>query len=257
MHSHYLKSDEGLIVHERMYQEAIFEPVIREELSHVLERSMFVQSDRQRTVREERTRIAQDLHDTLLQTLLSAWMQLGVTVDSLPSDSPVKPRLDRILQLMSQGINEGRNTIQGLRSPDSDAVNLMLAFSQVQQEIGVRPEIDFRVIVIGREQPLRSRIAGEVYRIGREALVNAFRHSGAKRAELELEYADGDLYMSVRDDGCGIDPRVLHVGREGHWGLAGMRERASRIGARLKVSSSAAQGTEIQLSVPQAVALQR
>jgi signal transduction histidine kinase len=243
------------MVLEPMYPEAICEPVIREELSHVLERSMFVQSDPQRTVREERTRIAQELHDTLLQTLLSAAMQLGVTVDSLPPDSSVKPRLDRILQLMNLGIQEGRNTIQGLRSPDSGSVDLVLAFTQVEQEVCVQPEIDFRVIVIGRKQPLRSRIASEVYRIGREALVNAFRHSGAKRAELELEYADADLYMSVRDDGCGIDPCVLNTGREGHWGLAGMRERATRIGGRLKVSSSAAHGTEIQLSVPHAVAL--
>jgi len=94
-----------------------------------------------------------------------------------------------------------------------------------------------------------------LYRIGREAVVNAFRHSGAKHVELELEYSDADLCMRVRDDGCGIDPRVLHAGREGHWGLAGMRERATRIGARLAVSSSAAHGTEVQLSVPNAVAL--
>ena len=237
---------------EPMYRENINEQVIREELSRVLESSMFAQSDRQRTVREERTRIARELHDTVLQTFLSALMQLGVAVDSLPSDSPVKPRLDRILRLMDQGIEEGRNTIQGLRSPDSRAADLVRAFSELQQEIGDQPKIDFRVSVIGPEQPLRSRIASEVYRIGREALVNAFRHSGAKRVELKLEYVGTDLCVSVRDDGCGIDPRVLHAGREGHWGLAGMRERATRIGARLKVSSSAAHGTEVQLSVPNA-----
>ena len=240
---------------EPMHQENIGEQVIHEELSHVLASSMFAQSDRQRTVREERTRIARELHDTFLQTFLSALMQLGVAVDSLPSDSPVKPRLDHILQLVDQGIKEGRNTIQGLRSSECRGVDLELAFSQVQQEIGVQPEIDFRVIVIGRKQPLRSRIASEAYRIGREALVNAFRHSGAKRVELELEYADADFYMSVRDDGCGIDPRVLHAGREGHWGLTGMRERATKIGGVLKIFSSAADGTEVQLSVPYAIAL--
>lgn len=214
------------------------------------------QSDRLRTVCEERTRIARELHDTLLQTFLSALMQLGAAVDSLPSDLPIKPQLDRILQLMDQGIKEGRNTILGLRSPDSRAADLVLAFSQIQQEIGVQPGIDFRVMLIGREQPLRSQIASEVYRIGREALVNAFRHSGAKRVELELEYANADLYMSVRDDGCGIDPRVLYGGREGHWGLACMRERAARIGGLLKISSSPTAGTEIQLSVPSIFSLQ-
>lgn len=233
-----------------MHQENIHGEAIREELLHVLKSSMFAQSDRQRTVREERTRIARELHDTLLQTFLSASMQLGVAVDSLPSDSPVKARLDRILQLVDQGIEEGRNTIQGLRSSQCRGANLALALSQVQQEIGVQREVDFRVTVIGRKQPLRSRIANEVYRIGREALVNAFRHSGATHIELKLEYAGGALCLRVRDDGCGIDPRVLHEGREGHWGLTGMRERATRIGALLKVSSSATDGTEIQLSVP-------
>ena len=244
-----------LIVSELMYQQNIYDEAIREELSHVLESSMFAQSDRQRTVREERTRIARELHDTLLQNFLSASMQLGVAVDSLPSDSPVKPRLERILQLMDQGIKEGRNTIQGLRSSECRGVDLEMAFSQVQQEIGVQPEIDFRVIVIGRKQPLRSRIANEAYRIGREALVNAFHHSGATRVELELEYTDTDLCMCVRDDGCGIDPRVLHAGREGHWGLTGMRERATKIGGLLKIFSSAAGGTQVQLSVTNANAV--
>ena len=240
---------------EPMYQESISDLVIREQLSHDVESSMFAQSDRQRTVREERTRIARELHDTFLQTFLSALMQLGVAVDSLPSDSPVKPRLDCILRLMDQGIEEGRNTVQGLRSSECLGVDLELAFSQVHQEIGVQPEINFRVIVIGRKQPLRSRIANEAYRIGREALVNAFHHSGATRVELELEYTDTDLCMRVRDDGCGIDPRVLHAGREGHWGLTGMRERAAKIGGLLQIFSSEAEGTEVQLSVPNANAV--
>jgi signal transduction histidine kinase len=90
----------------------------------------------------------------------------------------------------------------------------------------------------------------EVYRIGREALLNAFRHSQAKNIEVEVEYAANRLSILVRDDGCGIDPQVLRAGRDGHFGLISMRERAKRIGARLTVSSSAASGTEVELSVP-------
>jgi len=208
---------------------------------------------RRRTLREERTRIARELHDTLLQAFMGACMQLGVAVERLPSDSPVKPQLDRILQLMNQGIEEGRNAIQGLRSSNSRGVDLVRAFSRLEQEIDARPEVDFRVTVIGREQPLRSRVANEVYRIGREALINAFRHSGGKRVELELRYGETDLCMRVRDDGRGIDPRVLDADREGHWGLTGMRERAARIAALLKMSSSASDGTQVQLSVPDAL----
>jgi len=205
---------------------------------------------------EERTRIAQELHDTLLQTFMGASLQLGAAMNRLPSDSPVKPELDRILQLMEQGIEEGRNAIQGLRSSDSRTLDLVLALSGVQQELAVQPDVDFRVIVAGRQLPLRPAVRQEIYRIGREALVNAFCHSGAKRVELELEYADSNLTMRVRDNGCGIDPQVLDSGREGHWGLAGMRERATGIGGLLKISSNATAGTQVQLSIPSGVAFQ-
>jgi len=205
---------------------------------------------------EERTRTARELHDTLLQSFIGASLQLGVAVDSLPSDSPVKSELDQILELMEKGIAEGRDTIQGLRSSDSPTLDLVQALSGVQQELAVQPDVDFRVIVAGRQLPLRPAVRQEIYRIGREALVNAFCHSGAKRVELELEYADSNLTMRVRDNGCGIDPQVLDSGREGHWGLAGMRERATRIGGLLKISSNATAGTQVQLSIPSGVAFQ-
>ena len=203
---------------------------------------------------EERTRIAQELHDTLLQTFLSASMQLGVAVDDVPEESPVKPRLDRVLQIMNRGIEEGRSTIQGLRSSDSATRDLVIALSGIEQELSCRSDIDFRVSVVGRQQPLNSLIQQEIYRIGREALLNAFCHSGAKHVEFELEYVDRELQMRVRDDGIGIDPQLLRDGRKGHWGIAGMRERAARIGGLLKISSSPRNGTEVRLSVPGGIA---
>src|SRR5687768_9824871 len=99
-------------------------------------------------------------------------------------------------------------------------------------------------------------IRDDVYRIGREALVNAFRHSGATRIEVGVECGRRHLRVLVRDDGSGIDDEVLRSGRDGHWGLSGMRERAERIGARLKVRSRAASGTEVELNVPGHVAYQ-
>jgi len=203
---------------------------------------------------EERTRIAQELHDTLLQTFLSASMQLGVAVDAVPEESPVKPRLDRVLQIMSQGIEEGRSTIQGLRSSHSANRDLVIALSGIEQELSCRPHIDFRVNVSGQQQPLNPLIQQELYRIGREALLNAFCHSAAKLVEFQLEYTDRELQMRVRDDGTGIDPQVLRDGREGHWGLAGMRERAERIGGLLRISSIPGNGTEVRLSIPSGIA---
>ena len=199
---------------------------------------------------EERTRIARELHDTLLQTFQSASLHLGVAVLRVAQDSPVKNQLDRILEIMRQGIVEGRNAIQGLRSPGSQTSDLVGALSRIQDELKVQPDFDFRVTVTGRQKQLAPEIQHEIYRIGREALVNAFCHSGAKRIELALEYSDSELYVRIRDNGRGIDPQVLEKGRDGHWGLAGMQERSTRIGALLKILSSPAAGTEVQLSIP-------
>ena len=206
----------------------------------------------------ERTRIAQELHDTLLQGFLSASMQVHLANDSLPAGSDAKRILTRALELMGQVIDEGRNTVRGLRSSRSATLDLEHAFSQIQPELvsmeQTGEEVDFRVIVDGVQRPLHPVLRDEVYRIGREALINAFRHARAKKIEMEIKYSSKNLSVLVRDDGCGIDPNVLQTGLDGHWGLSGMRERADRIGAQLHVMSSASAGTEIELWVPGKVA---
>jgi len=212
---------------------------------------------RQENVRlEERTRIAEELHDTLLQNFMGASMQLGAVVQRLPPSSTVKPKLDRTLQLMERGINEARNTLQGLHSSDARVSDLVLALASVQHELSIEPDTDFRINVNGQQQLLFPRIRHEIYRIGREALVNAFNHSRAKRIEFELEYAENALRMRVRDNGRGIEADVLKSGRKGHWGLAGMRERATRIGGLLEIFSTENAGTEVQFSIPAAIAFQ-
>jgi signal transduction histidine kinase/streptogramin lyase len=198
----------------------------------------------------ERTRIAQDLHDTLLQGFISASMQLGVADRQLPADWPAKSIVTDVLNLMRDVIEEGRKAVRGMRLSSEDSDDLERAFLRIPQELVVQRSVGFRVLVEGQVRSLHPLIRDEVYRIGREALVNAFRHSQAASIEVELEYADRELRVLVRDNGCGIDPQVLQSGREGHWGLSGMRERAGRIDARLKVWSDAAAGTEIELSVP-------
>lgn len=202
----------------------------------------------------ERMRIAQELHDTLLQGFLSASMQLHIVADQVPEDSPAKPLLSRVLQLMAQVIDEGRNALRGLRSSGRESSNLEQAFSHVPQELAVQKETAYKVIVDGPPRALHPVIRDEVYRIGREALVNAFRHARASSIEVEVQYTTSHLQVLVRDDGCGIDPQVLRSGREGHWGLPGMRERAEGIGAKLKVWSRNAAGTEVELIVPGNVA---
>jgi signal transduction histidine kinase len=198
----------------------------------------------------ERMRVAQELHDTLLQGVISASMQLDVAVDHLPADSPVQPALRHILQIMGQVIEEGRNTLRGLRSSTDSAHDIELAFLRIPEELGVNPKTSYRVVVEGTPVPLKTVIHDEVHSIGREALVNAFRHSGASAIEVELGYTANQMKLLVRDNGCGIGPEVIRNGRDGHWGLSGMRERADRIGAKFKVMSGASAGTEVELIVP-------
>jgi signal transduction histidine kinase len=202
----------------------------------------------------ERTRIAQDLHDTLLQGLVSASMQLHVANDHLANDSAAKPMVGRVMQLMAQVIEEGRDAVRGLRSTSGNADDLETAFSRIGQEFGNEEVKDYRIIVEGAPRQLHPLIRDEAYRIGREALVNAFHHAQASKIEVELDYANKHLRILVRDNGSGIDPAVLQSGRDGHWGLAGMRERAESIGARFKVRSRAQAGTEVELFIPGKVA---
>ena len=204
----------------------------------------------------ERTRIAQELHDTLLQGFLSASMQLHVADERLSPDSPAKPLVGRILQLMGRVIEEGRNAVKGLRYSNLDQQNLEEAFSHIQLEMSNVSSTEFRIIVEGSARHLKPILRDEVYLIGREALVNAFRHSQSDGVEVEIDYGNSNLRVIVRDNGRGIDDSVLKLGREGHWGLSGMRERAERIGAKLKVMSRADAGTEIELIVPARIAFE-
>ena len=205
----------------------------------------------------DRTRIAQELHDTLLQGLLSASMQLHVADELLEPASAAKPLVGRVLQMMGQVVEEGRNAVQGLRSTSTETRDLERALLQVRQECTGANEPEFKVVVEGALRTLHPLIRDEAYRIGREALVNAFRHSNANRIEVELEYGAKEFRMLIRDDGIGIDSQVVEQGKAGHWGLSGMRERTTEIGGKLKVLSRSGAGTEVALSIPADIAFER
>jgi signal transduction histidine kinase len=203
----------------------------------------------------ERMRIASEVHDNLLQGIISAKMLVQVAVDQVPVDSPAGAVLARLAKITEQVIEEGRNTLRGFRLSAGDDQDLQHAFFRVQQELRLDKEIDCRVEVKGHPKALRPVIRHDVYAIGREALVNSFRHSGARRVEVDLEYA-GQLRVIVRDDGCGIESRLLQISRDGHFGLSVMRERAERIGAKLKLLSRPGTGTEVELCVPGSIAFE-
>lgn len=205
---------------------------------------------------EERERIARELHDTLLQGLFSASLQLSVADEQIDPGAPAKPLIEKILNLLQQMSDEGRNTLRGLRDRQTEPEALERAFAQIPQDLAADDHIEYRLIVEGSQRALRPLVRDEVYRIGREALANAFRHSLGSRVETVLAYERNQFRLVVRDNGCGMDPDVVRSGREGHWGLSGMRERTDKIRGELKVMSALGAGTEVNLIVPGSTAFE-
>ncbi len=209
----------------------------------------------------ERTRIARELHDTLLQSLHGLMFRFQAARNMLPGrPEQAMQALDGAIARTEQAITESRGAIRDLRSEQvaqSDLVELLTAMGQelTTFEDANRDSPVFRVIVEGERRSLSPVLHEEVYWIARELLRNAFRHAGAHRIEAEIRYEDHLFRLRVRDDGKGMDPKVLEFGgRAGHWGLPGVRERAQKLGVRLDFWSEAGAGTEVQLTVPAAVA---
>jgi signal transduction histidine kinase len=199
--------------------------------------------------RKERGRIARELHDTLLQGFLGASMLLQGAVEQTPTDSPTKPSLSRVLRLMQRAMEEGRVALQELRSSANAALGIEEALYGLWEELSPG-NAQFRILVEGQPKALEPAIQEQIYLLVREAVLNALRHSGASAIEVELEYSPRLLRVAVRDNGCGIDPQIIQSGRDSHWGLLGMRERAECLGALLRIWSRPDAGTEVEISVP-------
>jgi signal transduction histidine kinase/streptogramin lyase len=209
----------------------------------------------------ERTRVARDLHDTLLQSAHGMLLRFQ-TVSQLLPDRPMeaKEKLDSAIDQTAEFITEARDEVQGLRASTVQSNDLALAISTLGEELAADPNNHqrsgaFRVAVEGETRNLHPILRDEVYKIAAEALRNAFRHAQAEQVEVEIRYDNNQFRMRVRDDGKGIDPSVLSgEGHEGHYGLPGMRERATLIGGKLVVWSEVDAGTEVELRVPASTA---
>jgi signal transduction histidine kinase len=196
----------------------------------------------------ERTRIARDFHDTLLQSFHGLMLRLQA-VDELLPESKAKEQLEQTLERADQAIAEGRSAVYDLRSSTAITNELAQAVKAVGDELATQDAAAFRLVVEGPTRELHPIIRDELYRIAREALRNAFSHARAHHIEAELTYGDRAFRLRIRDDGDGIPPEILDGGRPGHYGLPGMRERAKQIGGKLDVWSGAGAGTEIELAI--------
>jgi signal transduction histidine kinase/ligand-binding sensor domain-containing protein len=206
----------------------------------------------------ERTRIARELHDTLLQSFHGLLLHFQAASNLLPTcPDEAKKKLDAAIDRASQAVAEGRGAVEGLRASTVASNDLAAAIKTLGQQLTTSrsseesPVLD--VVMEGPPRDLLPLVRDELYRIAGEALRNAFRHAEASRIEVELHYDAHQLRLRIRDDGKGVDPQVVSGdGRVGHFGLRGMRERAKIIGATLELWSNAGSGTEVELTMPAA-----
>ena len=204
---------------------------------------------------DERTRVARDLHDTLLQSFHGVLLRLQ-TVSQLMRERPIEAqeKLDSTIDEVAEAITEGRDAVQGLREAASEENDLALSISTLGEELATNSTVErptLRVAVEGAACNLHPIVRDEIYRIAAESLRNAFQHAHARQVEVEIRYDDEQFRLRVRDDGKGIDPSILSgQSNRGHYGLPGMRERATLIGGKLTVWSEVNAGTEVELWVP-------
>jgi signal transduction histidine kinase/ligand-binding sensor domain-containing protein len=201
----------------------------------------------------ERLRIARDLHDTLLQSFHGLLLRFQTALQLWPTSEGQRV-LERTIDAAADAVTEGRETVQGLRASATETNDLAesirsLGVTLAAEHAGDAP--DLRVRIEGRSRPLHPILRDEIFRIAGEALRNAFRHSGAARIEVEIHYDAREMRLRVRDDGRGIDAQVLaEGGRDKHFGVRGMRERAKLSGGRLAIWSAPGSGTEIEVMIP-------
>lgn len=204
---------------------------------------------------EERERIARDLHDTFLQSVQGLVLKFAAVAKQIPREEPARGAMEDALDQADNVLAEGRDRVRSLRTARVGRGELPMAFQIVAEQTGYGPGTTFKTVIEGSIRELDPMIREETYAIGREAIINALTHSGGLLVEVEIGYDSRQFRVRIRDDGRGIDPGILEKGgRKDHWGLRGMRERASKIGGRVTLWSRPGTGTEVEFSIPAATA---
>lgn len=206
----------------------------------------------------ERTRLAGELHDTLLQAFTGVTLQLqALGRRMLTAPHQAKRDLERVLRVADVALRDTRSAIWDMRSPQLEQHDVAAALEESANEavashqfVGGAP-VDLEVTISGQRRRLAPSVETAAQRIGREAVANALRHADAKRIRVAIAFETRHLCVDVRDDGVGFDVAQLHPteGR-GHWGLVGMGERARNARGTLDVNSAPGSGTAIMLRVP-------
>ncbi|MFN7110081.1 MAG: two-component regulator propeller domain-containing protein [Brevundimonas sp.] len=196
----------------------------------------------------ERERIARELHDTLLQGFHGLMLRFQAVAGEFPAGGALRQSVEEALDRADEVLVEGRARVRELRTHPAgyDLPEALAAAIRTAEEEGA----GITLVVQGAVRPLRPLVQDELFRIAQEAIRNAVQHARTDRVEVVLDYSRRDVRLAVRDDGVGLPPDLLTAGRDGHYGLVGMRERAERIGGRLAISGREPAGTEILVIVP-------
>ncbi|MBV7538672.1 hypothetical protein KW842_23125 [Duganella sp. sic0402] len=206
--------------------------------------------ERMRTRLDERERIARTLHDTFLQSVQGLIMNVHSIKAHLPKNDKVQQKIDDALDAADAVAEEGREQLMDLRVNQVCRGELAEALNISCRAAAVQHGVSFTLQELGERRALQPEVQDELFAIAREAVLNALRHSGSDTVTVQLTYGAADFTLEVRDQGKGLGEEVRKTGqRERHWGLAGMRERAARIGARLAIHSTPGSGTAVVLTL--------
>lgn len=204
-----------------------------------------------KAILSERTRLAQELHDTLLQGFTGVGLKLDAVTSSLPpSLADTKEQIQKILKQSDEYLSEARRSVWQLRSPSLQAPE---DFSEALKKVSERALQGtgtlLRFITSGAEYKLMPDIEDNFIRICEEAVTNAVKHANPAEVEVMLEYAASELRLRVRDNGRGFDPNGSGSAKDGHFGLLGIRERTKHLAGSLFLNSQPGKGTEILVTV--------
>ena len=204
----------------------------------------------------ERTRMARELHDTFLQTIQGSKLVTDDALEKSSDPAHMRRALEQLSVWLDQAVHEGRAALNSLRTSTTQRNDLAEAFKRAIDECRIQRPIEVSFSVSGDSKEMHPVVRDEIYRMGYEAIRNACMHSQGSRLEVELKYGH-DLVVLVRDNGIGIDPAVAKEGKDRHFGLQGMRERAARISSKLTVANSADSGTLVTVVVPGGIAFRK
>jgi signal transduction histidine kinase/ligand-binding sensor domain-containing protein len=203
----------------------------------------------------ERDRIARELHDTLLQGFQGLVLKFQTALNAIPPGERSRAMMEETLSRADLILIEGRERIRGLRSHEGDTGELTDVIAKVGGELGYDHPATFRMVVQGQSRSLHPVVRDELEAIAKEALANAFRHAHASEIACEIVFGENHFLLVCSDDGIGIPREILlKESSEGHWGLVGMRERAEKIGATMKLSRGDDGGTRLEVRLNSRVA---